>query len=64
MAAVGRESPPNGLDAGSEVELKGNVGPKTNKKGSLLSRESYRFYSSCPATEGSRPKSHDKLKTF
>lgn len=33
MAAVGRESPPKGLNAGksSEVEFKGNVGPKTER---------------------------------
>lgn len=34
MAAVGRESPLKGLNAddGSEVEFKGKVGPKTEKK--------------------------------
>lgn len=34
MAAVGRESPLKGLNAdnGSEVELKGKVGPKTEKR--------------------------------
>lgn len=32
MAAVGWESPLNGLNAGSEVEFKGNVGLKTGRE--------------------------------
>lgn len=40
MAAVGWESPLNGLNAGSEVELKGNVGLKTLKKKKKEGRES------------------------